>query len=360
MVGSRFDKLIDLAREDCAERRRELLREVADLFFQTGGRRSRTADDLFDEVLQSVAETIHEEALVELAHRFAAAADAPRGLSRDLAHRCIAVAAPILRQSTALTDEDLLAIVHTRSQAHIRAAAERAEVSQRVADAIVHVGGDAVLDALLRNPGATISQANFEQIAERARRSAELRESLVARPDAPLALLNEIFFLATPPLRRRILERNANEPEASVQESSATRRRRIRTDVDMSEEMRRASVYVRLKRAEGALNGKLLIALLSDRQRAPFLCGLADLTGVRIHTVGRILARKDIDALAAICRPSEIDCATFAVLAGLMSDADEAARKGFIELYNDIAPEGARRVMRFHGDPNAAESRAAA
>jgi uncharacterized protein (DUF2336 family) len=359
MVGSRFDKLIDLAREDCAERRRELLREVADLFFQTGGKRSRTADDLFDEVLQSVAETIHEEALVELAHRFAIAADAPRGLSRDLAHRCIAVAAPILKQSTALTDEDLVTIVHTRSQAHIRAAAERAEVSQRVADAIVHVGADTVLDVLLRNPGATFSRASFEEIVERARRSAELRESLVARPDAPLAVLNEIFFLATPPLRRRILERNASE-EASGEALPAARRRRIRTNADMSDEMRRASIYVRLKRAEGTLDAKLLIALLRDGQRPRFLCGLAELTGVRIQTVARMLARKDVDALAAICRASEIDCATFAVLAGLISDAEEADCKAFIELYHDIPLESVRRVIRFHRDPKAAESRAAA
>jgi uncharacterized protein (DUF2336 family) len=361
MVGSRFERLIDLAQDESAERRRELLREVADLFFQTGGRRSRAADGLFDEVLQSVAETIHEEALVELAQRFADAPDPPSGLSRDLANRAIEVAEPVLRRSAALTDEELVQVVRHRSQAHVEAVAQRPQVSERLAEAIVRTGDDSALAALVRNHGARISRSGFARLADRGRRSAELRRALVDRRDTPIGVLNEMFFHVEPDLRRSILARNIEaQPGDLDKDMTAMRERRRRAHAEMDDETRRASVFARLKRADGELTAKLLIALLRDRQHARFQCGLAELTGVAVETARAVVARKDVDALATIWRASDLECASFATLAATLTDSDEGSRRAFVESYEAIPPEGAKRVMRFHMVRGAGEDRAAA
>ena len=97
MTQSRFAKLVDLARTPDSEVRRELLREVTDLFFETSGSRNTRESALFDEVLQMVAAEMQDSVLVELSEAFANADDAPVGLMRDLANHSFEIAGPVLR-----------------------------------------------------------------------------------------------------------------------------------------------------------------------------------------------------------------------------------------------------------------------
>jgi uncharacterized protein (DUF2336 family) len=107
MMQSRFAKLIDLARTPDSDVRRELLREVTDLFFETSGSRNTRESALFDEVLQMVAAEMQDSVLVELSEAFANADDAPVGLMRDLANHSFEIATarrstsrPFCRSST--------------------------------------------------------------------------------------------------------------------------------------------------------------------------------------------------------------------------------------------------------------------
>ena len=62
MSTSRFSKLTDLARATDSNQRRELLREVTDLFFERRGERSQAETNLFDDVLKLVAAEIPADA----------------------------------------------------------------------------------------------------------------------------------------------------------------------------------------------------------------------------------------------------------------------------------------------------------
>ncbi|MET0182515.1 MAG: hypothetical protein ABW199_06480, partial [Caulobacterales bacterium] len=123
MSASRFARLIDLAKANDGDQRRELLRDVTDLFFETRSSRSATESALFGDVLQLVAAEMPDGVLVDLSNRFATAADAPTGLVRDLANHNRDVAAPILRSSPVLSDHMLMQIVKYQSQHHIKAVA---------------------------------------------------------------------------------------------------------------------------------------------------------------------------------------------------------------------------------------------
>ena len=92
MSASRFAKLVDLAQASDSERRRELLREVTDLFFETTGGRNDRENALFDEVLRLVAGQMQDGVLAELAEVFADATDAPVGLMKDLASHSFEIA----------------------------------------------------------------------------------------------------------------------------------------------------------------------------------------------------------------------------------------------------------------------------
>lgn len=350
MPQARFAKLIDLARTTDSEKRRELLREVTDLFFETSAARNERESALFDDVLKLVAAEMQDSVLAELSERFADAEDAPIGLMRDLANHSFEIAGPVLRRSRALDEQTLLQIVNYQSQQHIQAVAQRDSVSETVSDAIVKFGDDHALDALIRNDGARISRISMEAAVDRARRNTLLHEGVVKRADLPLDLLNEMYFVVEKTLRDQIMQRNAAVDPATLDAALAKARDRMRQSVgDMSAEARNAMAFIQSKKNSGELNARLLVSLYREAKQAHFLYGLSEITNVEPETVAELLSRRDIDGLAMICRAAGIDRPLFVTLAVLSCGGDEAMQRAeeFGRMYNDVPIEAAQRAMRF-------------
>lgn len=350
MSHSRFSKLIDLAQATNSNQRRELLREVTDLFFETSGARNTRETALFDEVLQLVAAEMQEGVLAELAEVFADADDAPLGLLRDLSNHAFAVASPILQRSKALDDQALLDVVNQQSQDHIKAVAARRAVSEAVSAAIVRFGDDSALDTLVRNEGANISRTSMEAVVERARQNAMLHAGVVRRKDIPLDLLNEMYFVVEAGLRDQILKRNASVDAATLDAALARTRDRMRKSAgDMSAETRNAVHFITQKKNSGELNARLLVSLYREAKLMHFLCGLAELTDVDRETAAELIERKDMDALAMVCRAANIERPLFVTIAVLACGGDDAMARAeeFGRMYNAVPLEAAQRAMRF-------------
>jgi len=359
MTHSRFSKLIDLAQAGSSDQRRELLREVTDLFFETSGSRSTRESALFDEVLQLVAAEMQEGVLAELAETFADAKDAPLGLLRDLANHAYAVAAPVLQRSPLLDDQALLDVVNYQSQEHIKAVAARAKVSEAVSAAIVRFGDDHAVDTLVRNEGASISRASMETVVDRARANAMLHAGVVRRKDIPIDLLNEMYFVVESGLRDQILKRNASVDPATLDAAlSRTRERMRQAATDMTAETRNAIHFINQKKNSGELNARLLVSLYRESKLMHFLCGLAELTGVDRETATDLIERKDMDGLAMVCRAANIERPLFVTLAVLACGGDDAMARAeeFGKMYNQVPLEAAQRAMRFFKVRKSAEA----
>jgi uncharacterized protein (DUF2336 family) len=349
-TASSFSRLIELAKAPSSDQRRELLREVTDLFFASKGTRTEREEALFDDVLRTVAAEMQEGVLIELAHRFADVEDAPVELMRDLANHALPVAEPILRRSAALSDDYLLRVVQDRSQDHIRAVAQRPIVSEKLSDAIVRHGDDTTVDHLVRNVGAKISRTTMETVVDRARVNKDMHGSVVGRPDMPLDLLNEMYFVVEQRLRETILTRNATVDPVELDTAlEKTRSRLQRTALESSEETRRAERYVALKKATNELTPSLLISLYRDKQFSHFLFGLAELTGLDFETTRGIIHRRDLDALAMICRAAEMERPLFVTIAVLCCGGEKAMNQAeeFGRIYTSVPVEAAQRAMRF-------------
>ena len=224
MSNSRLTDLIALAKETSSQKRRELLREVTDLFFT---RHAPTDPELrqFDSVLTQLATDMEEAVRAELGYRFASAENAPRRLIFTLANdEAISVAEPVLSGSQALSEDELLQVVKTHGQDHLRAVSRREIVPEAVSDVIVERGDDQTLNVLLRNDGARLSREASEAAVERAVKNPELHEAVIERKNLPADLLNEMYFVAEARLRQRILEQNATLDPAVLEQALAARR----------------------------------------------------------------------------------------------------------------------------------------
>ncbi len=358
----RFSKLIELAGETSSEKRRELLRDVTDLFFASTDTRTDREAELFDDILCSIAQEMPAEALVSLSKRFATAAEAPPELVKRLAQSTIEVAEPVLKRSRQLSDEDLIGVVLARSQDHIRAVAVRARISSTVSDAIVQHGDDRTLGVLVANEGARLSRSALETVVDRARANPDLQEGVVHRRDMPLDLLNELYFDVQQRLRDAILERNAAVDPAELDAALSRARGRLRHAAQaVSEDLRKAEREVRNLSAAGRLDGKALLAFHRAEKPHHFLAGLAEMTGLDYESTRAILRKRDLDALAMICRAAEIERPLFVSLAVLCEGGNEGMRRAeeFGKLYAAVPVEAAQRAMRFYRVRKTSEDRAA-
>ena len=349
-LGSRLPDLIALAREPSSENRRALLRELTEHFFGASSR-TGTEDELYGAVLSELSANMETAVRAELSARFALSPDAPRGLIRRLANDEAAVADAILRASTVLTDDDLLGVVRAHGQDHLRAVSSRPGVSEAISDVIVERGDDETLETLLRNDGAHLSRAASETAVERAKVNPALHAAAVERAALPADLLNDMYFVVEARLRQRILEQNASMDPVLLESALAAGRTRVATDdgalpADYAESL----AYVDELRAANQLSPRMLARFLRAGSRTSFLVALAQLSDIDFHTASQIVERRELDALAVVCKSADLDRALFLTYAVVIlnDDGDAIAKAhGYARLYSELTRDAALRTVRF-------------
>jgi uncharacterized protein (DUF2336 family) len=173
-VGERYAKLLEVASESSSEKRRVLLNEVTDLFFDSQDSQSPVETKLFGDLISKVAYELDTEVRKELAERFAGG-EAPRTLAIMMANdEEIGIAGPILRRSTSLTQDDLIRVVETRGHAHQMVVTQRPDVGEELSEALVSHGNDQVVASLVSNQTAKVSDETFDKIVDRAAKNPEL------------------------------------------------------------------------------------------------------------------------------------------------------------------------------------------
>ena len=90
--------------------------------------------------------------------------------------------------------------------------------------------------------------------------------------------------------------------------------------------------------------------MLRNKETTRFLVALAMLADVDFNTARRILERKELDALAIVCRAADFDRALFLTFAILILDQDADAMgraRQYGDLYVELPKDVALRTIRF-------------
>lgn len=186
-----------------------LLKRLADVVSLPSSRvntfeRSVTAD-LLVEILREAE--FDERARV--ARRIAGLAEIPNCLVRLILRDELDIAYPLLTESVALTDADLLDCIRSATGAHRRLIAMRRGVSEVVAEALVEAGETLVVEALLRNEQARLSAAAIETVVAMTQSQSQLVSMLLRRPELRPNHAYVLFWWADAEARRIILQRFA-------------------------------------------------------------------------------------------------------------------------------------------------------
>ena len=349
--ATKFAKLIDLAKETSSEKRRDLLREVSDVFFdENEANRSATECQMFDEILVAVATDMTEEIRKNLAVKVARSKSPLRRTARRFASDTLTVARPVLQHADSLTEDDLVEIVNTKPQSHLMAVSKRKNLTEVVSDALVVKGEDPVVASLLENQTASISRKSFESITDRAKKSSVLQAPLVKRKTVPLDLLNEMYAVVEDHLRKHLLTRFENVSEAEFNEALKHSRARINTTLGgQPSDLDDAKKWLKAMTEARTLEPRMLIQLLRDGKRTRFLVALSYYAEMPFNIVMRLVSDKDIDALAILGRAANLEKPLFTSIAVNIIGGDNGVSQAnkYAEMYDEVSPMAAQRAVRF-------------
>lgn len=346
---SRSQKLLQLAHEPSSEKRRELLREITDIFLTRSENHSSAENEHFGHLLENLSSAADLDDRVELADRVADVANAPIGLVKQLAQDEIAVAAPVLEQSPVLADSDLIEIVRSKGDAHHISVARRTEVAEGVSSALVEVGHTEAVQTLLENAGARIDRPTMEQVVIRSESEVALQAPLVDRRDMPVDLLQDMFWFAAGDLRKKIVMISSSAEPPAGSGPGAVSRASAPTEKDGADQAH-ARKYIDKMKADGLLGRPLIIDLFKRKAFPELIIGFARLVDISETTALRIFCDDSGESLVLACKASGFDTGTFAILARfgtLKRTRDEKTLAEMLAMFESTTGPVAKRVMRF-------------
>lgn len=159
---------------------------LAERFWEESKPLCRLEAKVYDEVIELLAKSQPSSLRAQLSRRLAPIEAGPERTVRDFCRDPDPeVAAPVLRLSRLVGEEDLVAVARLRGELHLMAIAERDGIAERVTDILVERGTWPVLRAVSANPGARFARGSLARLAAAAAGDGAITLSLLRRQDVP-------------------------------------------------------------------------------------------------------------------------------------------------------------------------------
>jgi uncharacterized protein (DUF2336 family) len=348
---SLIGELEDAIKSGSSEKRVETLRRVTNLFLNDADRLNEAQIGLFDDVLCHLIKRIETKALIELSGHLAPVDNAPIEVIRKLARNDeIAVAGPVLTQSTRLTSGDLIEIAGNKSPQHLLAISGRSELEEAVTDVLIDRGDREVAHRLARNAGARFSETGFMTLVRNAETDEKLAEKLGLRLDIPLRLLRDLLLKATEDVRARLLSLAPAETRDEIQRTLAKIANEVSREAAASRDFTQAQAGILQMKKEGRLNEAALVEFANRRLYEQMVAALSMLSSASIELIASLMRGARSNGLLIPCKAAGLKWPTVsAILCNrfahhTMSAADLTQAK---EDYLRLSQPSAQRVLRF-------------
>ncbi len=351
--------LLKLARDRSVPSRNRLVERLGDLYFEDTSAKSAERE-LMAELLRDLIRDVEMTVRAKLARRMAADPNAPADLIATLANDEIEVAHAILVRSNVLGDAELIEIIHHRTVRHQESIAQRNAVSVDVSDALAETREPSVIETLIRNNGARISNETMAALVEESKKIETYQGPLLDRSDLSPHLARRMYWWVSAALREHI----ANNFEIDTIELDTKivgavteilgERPAVELPSDGLDELAR-----KLSEVE-SITPELLIETLREREISLFEALFARLIGLKKNLIRRFIMETGGEALAIASKAANITKADFTSIFLLsrsarpgekVVDPNELSRA--MAFYDRLTQDTARKVVeRWHLDPD--------
>jgi len=276
--------------------RRAMLKRLADVVSLPGSRINAFERAVVGDLLVEMLREAEPSERLTVARRLVALTEIPDSITRLLLRDNSGAAELLLEECKAFSDADLIACAHDAEMSQRLAMAGRRHLSEAITEALVSHLEPTVLDRVLHNKDAQLSQTAIEELVAASRQSARLIDPLLKRAEMRPSSAYVMFWWCSTEQRRTILSRFAvsrevlqevvddvfamaaaegwRDPLARKALQFIERRQRNRAAVEKSP-------YDSLDHAVEVASGGLTRELASE---ISFLAGIKPMTGAKIFT----------------------------------------------------------------------------
>jgi uncharacterized protein (DUF2336 family) len=348
-----IDELQDHTTSGSIKRQLKALARITDLFAAGSSHYSEQQVELFGEVFRTLVGVIELKTRVRLARHLASDADAPATLVRAFAFDdAVAVAAPVLSQSMALSEADLALSASTQSQGHLHAIARRGSISEAITEILINRGEPKVVHAVAGNPGARISEGSFGELVARSATDADLALRVGVRHDIPRHQFLKLLETASASVCQKIVA--ANPQFADVVRDAVTG---VVDDIngeirDHSVGHAKARKKVKLLARSHELRETNVHAAARAQNFEQMVLALSVLAACPIETAERALLHENPGVTLVLAKAAGCSWATAKLVllidaAGRRMSSEDLERAR--ESFERLQPRTAKRVLEFYG-----------
>ena len=272
-----------------------------------------------------------------LSQVFASSQKAPPVVVHALAADQPDVALPILARSPLLSDEDLVDLFATGHPDAQVAIAGRALLSRPLAAAIAEVGPAESCLALIENPDADIATFSIDRIVERHGHLSAIRETLIGRPDLPMATRQALLAKLSQTLAGFVSARHwlgSEHAEYAAREACEKATVALAAETPYEE----IGELMHHLRQSGQLTAGMILRALLSGNVVLFEEALAELSAMPIDRVTGYIHDKHISGFRALCAKAGLPDAAYPAF----REAIAAMREGV--LIGDVG--GVSRLKR--------------
>lgn len=347
---SLIPELEDIVQHGSPRRRAQALRRITTLFLDGADRFNEEHVRLFDDVFVRLIEEIETKARAELSQRLAPVGNAPAEIVCRLAKDDdISVAGPVLQRSRQLGERDLIEIAETKSQAHLLAISGRDRIAARVADVLVRRGDRNVAHNVAENDGARLSPVSFDTLIDRAQTDEVLAEKVGRRPDIPVPMFRALLLKATAVVRERLFVLATPDLQAEVQSVLAKVSKELGSKAAPRDYSAARRTIQELRRA-GKLDEAQVVEFAKACRYEEMIVGIADLCGVPINVVDRLMGGERPDPILILCKSVGWGWGTARAIIGGRLGRKANSSHGLDAAFSNferLTPTTAARVIRF-------------
>jgi uncharacterized protein (DUF2336 family) len=328
----------------------DTLRRITDLFLSAQDRLTAEQIDVFDEVISHLVKRMEKRALAELSERLSPIENAPTGVIRTLARDDeIAVAGPVLINSTRLSDLDLVEIASTKGQGHLLAISTRRALAEVVTDILIRRGELPVHRKLASSGDARFSEDGMSRLVQHAEADDTLTETLGLRIDLPVHLLRRLLSKASAVVRQKLLRLAPQHHRDELTKVMSGSDREVVGESPPASDFDLAREIVQGLSADGELDEIALLQFVKGSRYAEAIVALSQMCATPHDIIDRIVQSNRREALIIPCRAIGLSWTTVRSLLqyisqGLVTPEELEALK--LD-YAKLQPLTAQRVLRF-------------
>ena len=350
--SSLIDEIQDATLSRSTKRQLRALRRITDLFVAGSGRYSNQQIELFDGVFKTLVSVIELKTRAKLARQVATNPNAPATLVRAFAFDdAITVAAPVLTQSTALSESDLVVSARTQSQGHLYAIAQRRTISEAITEILIERGEPIVVHTVAKNEGARFSDDSFRELVERSVDDTQLALHVGTRCDIPRHHFLKLLEIASAAVCSKMVAANPQFADAVqgavtevVDDINLEVRNKSRDHAKEKRKVRRRKYWKELGEAD-------VHAAARTQNFEKAVMALSVLAGCPIEMAERAVLNENPGVVQVVAKAAGCSWATVKSLL-LMTAADRRMSRVDLdrvrENYERLETRTAKRVLEFY------------